>query len=563
MSNPNKFRNGYSSSSFNVVFLATTGCLLHYLPVLMGLHLNLSNYDNLTATPLSNGLKSEIFFTCMAILIGTSVPVLLDFLVDIFQSSSNVNLHPAKSAIWLILLSSLLPNVFIFSYIIPSGRMEFWPSTISLESTIIVISYCFLLNAYGSSIFTWKWILTIDTLVSIAQIMNSFIPFLNPDFGTTISYLQLLFYLTAVAITFGIFIRWTIYLNSKYKANISLSTDDIYCTVNFILFVAGMLTLLIIGYATTGSSNLEIGVVGMTSRVIVFTAFSTMSMVLNMRHIRESLESAKKNKDEDSNNSSSNMDSMYVDASTVSLVEDLQGSCQSAVDILNDLLVYESLSGKDMGSMEMMTRLRTVCGHSFLINKINALTIQARQKGVSMEVINVDEMVDDHDTAGAMIDIDESQSEYNLRISVHDNGPEILEGDRNNIFQNHLVFTAGVLQTGEAKGLGLWISHRVMELHKGRLYLEPNKNENTGNTFIIEIPILEFANRRRSSEGTTINKSISDIVTTTDKNSNCCNVNSMKRMSCSPILLQKYNQIYIHSDEDDDTMSASMLLGRD
>eukprot|EP01036_Dinobryon_divergens_P038689 gene38689-50828_t len=158
------------------------------------------------------------------------------------------------------------------------------------------------------------------------------------------------------------------------------------------------------------------------------------------------------------------MDSMYVDASTVSLVEDLQGSCQSVVDILNDLLVYESLSGKDMGSMEMMTR--TVRGPSFLIHKINALTIQARQKGVSLEVINVDEMVDDHDTAGAMIDIDEakfgqvirnivsnaiectpsgamvsisveviretplqtqSQSEYNLRISVHDNGPEILE----------------------------------------------------------------------------------------------------------------------------------------
>eukprot|EP01041_Mallomonas_annulata_P006110 gene6110-12371_t len=444
---------------------------------------NYENYDSVSLTPLSRGLESTSFYASVTISIGSSIPILLDFLFDALHSSTR-EIHPAKSAVWLVLLSTMMPNILFFVYIIPYGRVEYWPPTISLETTILVTSGCVLFNAYGSTIFTWNWVFIVQISINIAQIVNSFIPFVSPTMGNTIAYIQLLFYLSCFFVTGFLVARWMTYIRV-------------------------LTSLFIIGYATTGSTYLDLDGVNISSRILVFTASLTMSMVLNMRHIRESLELAKiihreitnnnrnsnsNKKNENSNNSNNNMDSMYVDASTVSLVEDLQGSCQSAVDILNDLLVYESLSGKDMGSMEMMTR--TVRGPSFLIHKINALMIQARQKGVSMEVINADEIVDDHNTAEVIRERQtqsQSQSEYNLRISVHDNGPEILERDRDVLFNSELRFTAGVLETREGKGLGLWISHRVMELHKGRLYLEP-QNENTGNTFIIEIPIVIFLN---------------------------------------------------------------------
>eukprot|EP01041_Mallomonas_annulata_P011410 gene11410-23869_t len=440
-----------SKYSLYCYFLAITGSILHYLPRFMGLQLYLNEYENVFMTPLSKGLQSKSFNSCVAISIGSSIPIFLDFLFDKLADTTQRQ-HPAKAAIWFVLLSSLMPNILLFAYIIPNEGVEYWPSTISLDSTILATTGCVLFNAYGSSIFTWNWMFVVQISVNIAQIMNSFLPFFNP--------------------------------------------------------------------------NIQLDAAGMSFRIVSFAGASIICMVLNSRHVRAILELEKKINDADGGGDS-----------TVSLVEDLQGSCQSAVDILNDLLVYESLSGNsnnDLATTTMKITMKMTHGFSFLKQKINALTVQA-------QVIRETQSQS------------QGQSEYSLRISVHDNGPEILESDRNSIFQNHLVFTAGILQT--------------RELHKGRLYLE-SLNESSGNTFIIEIPIVEFTNRvpnipsptKRSFVGCIFDKPVSNVVDN-EKHSSSRSIKSPIRNICPPFLKQKSNQIYINGDDHDDEDTSDVVSG--
>eukprot|EP01041_Mallomonas_annulata_P006719 gene6719-13613_t len=166
------------------------------------------------------------------------------------------------------------------------------------------------------------------------------------------------------------------------------------------------------------------------------------------------------------------------------LIDELYGSCESVVDILNALLLYQGL---DQGEISLITKSIPVI--PFLQMKIIKLMSQARSKGVNLS-LNIPEnrisgnhiksacIEGDEDKFGQVIRtlianavdctmrggsvtvtvtvIGDDEIGYKLKMAVRDDGPGLTDSDQRNMFDNALSFTPGVLQQREGNGLGLW-----------------------------------------------------------------------------------------------------------
>jgi signal transduction histidine kinase len=73
--------------------------------------------------------------------------------------------------------------------------------------------------------------------------------------------------------------------------------------------------------------------------------------------------------------------------------------------------------------------------------------------------------------------------ERNLLITYRDDGPGIDEKIRSKIFQK------GVTTKGEGKGLGLYLSKRIIESYGGTIELLVSKTQR-GAAFLISVPVL-------------------------------------------------------------------------
>lgn len=89
----------------------------------------------------------------------------------------------------------------------------------------------------------------------------------------------------------------------------------------------------------------------------------------------------------------------------------------------------------------------------------------------------------DYAGEGAVVTIRLGLVEKMLLISYRDNGPGIDEEIRSRIFQK------GVTTKGEGKGLGLYLSKRIVESYGGTIELLDTKF-GTGAAFIISVPVL-------------------------------------------------------------------------
>eukprot|EP01041_Mallomonas_annulata_P002194 gene2194-4268_t len=212
------------------------------------------------------------FQICSILFIGALVPITLDFLLDSFVLSTR-HLHLAKSAVWLLLLSSLGTNVLIYMYIIPAGETEYWTCTISCHLLLFYMSGLSVLNAYGSHIWKWKYLSPLVFLVSLVAVKRSVKPFLSSD-------------------------TW---------ANLDIA--DILCS-------------------SIGSDY---------SMVVIFELKSLSFIDL--------LPSSTVDNEEEVNTSTNT----NIDTDPIrSLVDQLYCSCESAVDVLNDVLVYQSLEQNEL-----------------------------------------------------------------------------------------------------------------------------------------------------------------------------------------------------------------------
>ena len=72
-------------------------------------------------------------------------------------------------------------------------------------------------------------------------------------------------------------------------------------------------------------------------------------------------------------------------------------------------------------------------------------------------------------------------------ISVKDNGIGIPQDKVKNIFETQYERTEQAQKTATGSGVGLYLSGKIIELHKGKVWAE-SAGEGKGSTFNIELP---------------------------------------------------------------------------
>ncbi len=75
-----------------------------------------------------------------------------------------------------------------------------------------------------------------------------------------------------------------------------------------------------------------------------------------------------------------------------------------------------------------------------------------------------------------------------ILFSVKDSGAGLTKKEEEEIFQSFTRGSAGLNYFIEGAGLGLSIAKKIVELHKGKIWVE-SEGENKGSTFFVEIPI--------------------------------------------------------------------------
>lgn len=217
-----------------------------------------------------------------------------------------------------------------------------------------------------------------------------------------------------------------------------------------------------------------------------------------------------------------------TDAQVFELLNDVNVSCQIAIDILNTLLTYDKL---DAGDLKL--DCKQVNARSLILDVITPFSIQALHSKVALnfrgeenipssfndEVIEVDinkfsqvlrNLISNaikFTPAGGKVDVkvqkeecgdswfQNSRIKYMLRIDVIDTGPGISKEDQKKLFKQAIQFNPTELQNGNGSGLGLWISKSIMDLHNGDLSVYSDGVPGQGSTFTIKLPVRDTSNK--------------------------------------------------------------------
>ena len=199
----------------------------------------------------------------------------------------------------------------------------------------------------------------------------------------------------------------------------------------------------------------------------------------------------------------------------ISMVHDLRESTLIATEILNDLLNYEKL---ESGIMRL--EKTTVYPIPFILKIAKPFKVQAAQKDIIMNVLE-GQLQSGSDLSKWTVNIDESKlgqalrnfisnaikfsqpdsvmqvgasritgADFSphLRIEVTDTGHGIAKENQHKVFNEIVQFNANAQQGGGGSGLGLWITKKLVELHGGSVGLHSD-GEGMGCTFFLEIPL--------------------------------------------------------------------------
>ena len=200
--------------------------------------------------------------------------------------------------------------------------------------------------------------------------------------------------------------------------------------------------------------------------------------------------------------------SKNMSADMIDIIADMRGACAVAIDILNDLLTYEKLDS------DLLVLEKTSCDISELMTKVyNMFHIQAKQAEVNIELDNKvtpsTAAVVEADSAklaqvfrnlisnalkftkrGGTVKVGVSLDEAKdiVRIEVHDTGVGMSKEQRRKLFKEVVQFNAMELQNGQGSGLGLYLSRKIIDMHRGVIGVDMDW-EGPGSIFFVELPL--------------------------------------------------------------------------
>mmetsp|Transcript_16261 Transcript_16261/g.21062 ORF Transcript_16261/g.21062 Transcript_16261/m.21062 type:complete len:957 (+) Transcript_16261:81-2951(+) len=212
-------------------------------------------------------------------------------------------------------------------------------------------------------------------------------------------------------------------------------------------------------------------------------------------------------------------------ASIFDMTNEVKESCDIAISILNDLLLYEKIEG---GLLALECRTQPVV--DLVFDTARVFAIQSRAAKIELKLSYDDAAFSENEqskpttfvyvdkpkftqvirnllsnaikfspensivelfitTVTKFVPTESSSQEY-VRIEVQDSGAGLTAGNIQQLFGNIVQFDAEKLQGGGGSGIGLFISKGIMDMHDGFIGA-CSEGLGYGSTFYLEVPISE------------------------------------------------------------------------
>eukprot|EP00602_Paraphysomonas_sp_CaronLab_P000748 CAMPEP_0185028374 /NCGR_PEP_ID=MMETSP1103-20130426/13995_1 /TAXON_ID=36769 /ORGANISM="Paraphysomonas bandaiensis, Strain Caron Lab Isolate" /LENGTH=486 /DNA_ID=CAMNT_0027562765 /DNA_START=929 /DNA_END=2389 /DNA_ORIENTATION=- len=226
------------------------------------------------------------------------------------------------------------------------------------------------------------------------------------------------------------------------------------------------------------------------------------------------------------------------------LCKDLKSACWVAIEMLNDLLLFDKIE-----EGQIVLEKRTVRFLPVLRETLSMFSVQAQAAGVILETPKVDDISPHLENAMIHVDVkkfsqivrnivsnalkfspeggvvtvrallkpkpgsenlpddDEKSTSSSvfdgagsvLRLEVKDSGPGLTEEQQKQLFRDIVQFNAADLQGGGGSGLGMWISKAIIDKHGGNIGVESSGIPGEGSLFFVEVDTASFIDHGTSS----------------------------------------------------------------
>eukprot|EP01041_Mallomonas_annulata_P010460 gene10460-21821_t len=302
-------------------FFALVGCLICFIPFMMLRRAH--KYQDIKNVQLFQTISNVEFQNSIIFSMAAVVPLLLDILLDSFVQSSDRN--SSRTILWALLLSFVLPNVFIYFYIIPHEGVEILIPIISCVNICSTICRMLILRICDrNAVCKNGYLFFVPICEIIAEISCCFTPYTSSNYTVILAVIKIISQTISVGVFLHLCVHWIINIvDTRFHQRTAHEC------------IIGIMILCLAGVAL--GIDYEAGYVSPVP--------------------------------------GSNPGEACF------LIHELRGACDSAADIMNDILVYEKI---ETGYVEM--NLSQIQIKSFLKNKIESLALQARSKSVEIKL---------------------------------------------------------------------------------------------------------------------------------------------------------------------------------
>ena len=188
---------------------------------------------------------------------------------------------------------------------------------------------------------------------------------------------------------------------------------------------------------------------------------------------------------------------------------DIKNACGVAIDILNDLLTYEKLDSNiltlDKSPCDFVDLVRRVCSMFQIqarysnINlafdcrvKDGKITVDADSTKLAQVIRNLVSNALKFTPEGGMITVKmlAVAGGRSVRLEVQDTGPGMTREQRKKLFNEVVQFNPKELQNGQGSGLGLFLSRKIVDMHRGNIGVDVEW-EGKGSIFFLELGVSD------------------------------------------------------------------------
>eukprot|EP01041_Mallomonas_annulata_P000940 gene940-1822_t len=325
------------------------------VPVLLNYGLDLSEVDSADGQiPLQKSISSLEHKFSMVASIACFFPIVLELIVDSFQVSKNRRSILSFFALWSLVLAILMPNALILLDM--NGFVEryyyYYPLISNFRGIVAALSFLSVMSEYGAPIWTSRntgfavlsFVIAVD--IGSIQAFSISVKFL--------SIVQNIFYSLATCIILWLTFLWIRYLSNRPRP-INFTFQEYCCNLHLLgLYLAfgGFWSLRTFFFSASTWANVDPLFLAGGNYLLIFAAVIVVVFEGRITRTKLILEQ---------------------------IVSDVEQSVEMAVDILNNFLTYESLSGN---VLELCTEILNV--KKFLEDSMRPFVLLAREKEVQL-----------------------------------------------------------------------------------------------------------------------------------------------------------------------------------